>query len=58
MVPAIWQLGLGGASLFGLLFGGLVAGFGAKKWGRQLFMFVSYSPFIFPSSVTPLANPR
>ncbi|KUJ09666.1 general substrate transporter [Mollisia scopiformis] len=42
VVPAIWQLALGGASLFGLLFGGIIAGYGAKKWGRQFFMFMSY----------------
>lgn len=42
VVPAIWQLGLGGASLFGLLFGGVGAGYLSKRWGRQLCMLISY----------------
>ncbi|KAG9230457.1 general substrate transporter [Amylocarpus encephaloides] len=42
VIPVIWQLGLGGASLFGLLFGGIGAGIVSKKWGRQLCMLISY----------------
>ncbi|CAG8958573.1 hypothetical protein HYFRA_00009890 [Hymenoscyphus fraxineus] len=42
IIPVIWQLGLGAASLFGLLFGGVGAGFVSKKWGRQICMTVSY----------------
>lgn len=42
VIPALWQLGLGAASLFGLLFGGIGAGYLSKRWGRQLCMFISY----------------
>jgi hypothetical protein len=42
VIPAIWQLGLGGGSLFGLLFGGIGAGLVSKRWGRQVCMFLSY----------------
>jgi len=42
VIPAIWQLALGGGSLLGLLLGGVGAGFIAKKWGRQSCMGLSY----------------
>ncbi|PMD29436.1 general substrate transporter [Hyaloscypha variabilis F] len=42
VIPAIWQLGLGAASLVGLLVGGIGAGLIAKKHGRQLCMALSY----------------
>jgi hypothetical protein len=45
VIPAIWQLGLGAASLVGLLVGGIGAGLIAKKHGRQLCMALSYSMF-------------
>ena len=53
VIPVIWQLGFGGGSLFGLLFGGLSAGYFSKRWGRQLCMFISYgtSPLFFPTPI-------
>jgi hypothetical protein len=45
VIPAIWQLALGGGSLLGLLLGGVGAGFIAKKWGRQSCMGLSYGKF-------------
>jgi hypothetical protein len=50
VIPAIWQLGLGAASLLGLLVGGIGAGFLAKKYGRQLCMALSYGEFRHYSS--------
>ncbi|KAM0325776.1 hypothetical protein ACHAQA_007078 [Verticillium albo-atrum] len=35
IVDADWQLGFQAATLFGLVFGGFVAGFLVNKWGRQ-----------------------
>lgn len=45
VIPAIWQLALGGGSLLGLLLGGVGAGLIAKKWGRQSCMGLSYGKF-------------
>jgi MFS family permease len=50
VIPAIWQLGLGAASLLGLLVGGIGAGFLAKRYGRQLCMALSYGKFQHHSS--------
>ncbi|KAI1000344.1 hypothetical protein K3495_g7851 [Podosphaera aphanis] len=41
-IAPIWQLGLAGGSLLGLLMGGVGTGFVAKRWGRQICMLISY----------------
>ncbi|KAH8666500.1 general substrate transporter [Xylariales sp. PMI_506] len=42
VVSADWQLGFTAATLFGLVFGGIVTGFAANIWGRQICIGVGY----------------
>ncbi|KAF2009537.1 general substrate transporter [Aaosphaeria arxii CBS 175.79] len=42
VVDANWQLGFQAATLFGIIFGGLITGFGVNKFGRQPCILVSY----------------
>jgi MFS family permease len=45
VVSASWQLAFQAASLVGFILGGVVTGFLAKRWGRQLCMFLGYCRF-------------
>ncbi|KAH7138979.1 general substrate transporter [Dendryphion nanum] len=42
VVDANWQLGFQAATLFGIIFGGFLTGFGVNKWGRQPCILVAY----------------
>jgi MFS family permease len=42
VVDANWQLGFQAATLFGIVFGGLVTGFGVNKFGRQPCILIAY----------------
>lgn len=41
-ISPLWQLGLAGGTLFGLLFGGVAAGITSKRYGRKICMFIAY----------------
>lgn len=42
VVDANWQLGFQAATLFGIVFGGLITGFGVNKFGRQPCILIAY----------------